>query len=241
MKPSQTFPDFLGIGAQKSATTWIDKMLRYHPMLYFPQTKEIHFFDQNFLNGLEWYSNHFMFAGNKVKGEITPAYAILPSDTIAFIRRLVPEVKLFFIMRNPVDRAWSHALMEFMMVRKLKYEEITKEMFLEHFNGEGSIIRGDYATNLTNWFKHFPRKRLLLCFYEDVEENPQQLLESIMNHLSVDPNLYPWDKLDIKKRFLVNKQIELPDDLKARLQEIYKDKVAALKGVIDSPRIDGWV
>ena len=54
-----SFPEFLGIGAQKSGTTWLYENLKKHPQLYLPKTKEIHFFDWHFYKSIKWYCQHF--------------------------------------------------------------------------------------------------------------------------------------------------------------------------------------
>jgi hypothetical protein len=65
---------FLGIGAQKSGTTWLFEMLRQHPEVAFPAGKEVHFWDQRNDRSVDWYLGLFPDNGKK-NGEITPAYA----------------------------------------------------------------------------------------------------------------------------------------------------------------------
>ena len=107
-----SLPHFLGIGAVKAGTTWLYRNLRCHPELYLPHPKEVHYFDQRFDRGLRFYAGKFEDGRARVRGEITPAYSALPPDRIRFIRSVMPDLKLIFLMRNPVDRAWSHALMD---------------------------------------------------------------------------------------------------------------------------------
>lgn len=104
-------PDFLGIGAQKAGTTWLHENLCHHPDLYLPEPKELHYFDWGFHRSLRHYSDIFKRGCNRVKGEITPGYSIIPVERMRFIRTIMPDVRLIFLMRNPIDRAWSQALM----------------------------------------------------------------------------------------------------------------------------------
>src|SRR6478735_2243157 len=78
-------PDFLGIGAQKAGSSWLRANLRRHPELYLPPS-ELHFFDQHPSRGLAEYSRHFGATEARVKGEITPAYSVLPEDRVQSIR-----------------------------------------------------------------------------------------------------------------------------------------------------------
>ena len=86
-----TLPDFLGINAQKSGTSWLAKNLRYHPEIFVSKEKELHYFDRNYHRSLRHYGKHFLAGRNQVKGEITPAYAILEPKVIRFIQTLMPE------------------------------------------------------------------------------------------------------------------------------------------------------
>lgn len=66
--------DFLGIGAQKAGTTWLQVMLSQHPEIHFPLGKEVHFWNHQY-KGLAWYQAHFNNSHQNCKqGEITPAY-----------------------------------------------------------------------------------------------------------------------------------------------------------------------
>ena len=103
--------DFLGIGAQKAGTTWLYEQLRLHPDISFPAGKEVHFWDLQYERGIEWYRPLFTHDKCKCLGEITPAYAMLSKVHIEEIRDINPSLKIIYILRNPIHRAWSSALM----------------------------------------------------------------------------------------------------------------------------------
>ena len=52
-------PNFIGIGAQKCATTWVYRVLEDHPAALLSDPKELHFFSSNFDRGYQWYERHF--------------------------------------------------------------------------------------------------------------------------------------------------------------------------------------
>ena len=106
-----TLPSFLGIGAQKSGTTWLHARLREHPSLFLPAEKELHYFDWNFHRPLHGYARRFADAGDRLPGEITPGYGMLSPDRISFVARVLPGVRLIYLMRDPVERAWSQVVM----------------------------------------------------------------------------------------------------------------------------------
>lgn len=116
-------PTFLGIGAQRAGTTRLHNLLASHPDIQMAKptgdlfNKETHFFSGVAKKrDLSWYLKHFdPQTGQEklaIRGEITPAYATLNRSVVQQIHRLFPNLKLIFIIRNPIDRIWSGMLME---------------------------------------------------------------------------------------------------------------------------------
>ena len=98
--------NFLCIGAQKSGTSWLHKTLSEYPKIAFPAGKEVHFWDQHRSREIEWCTQ--LFSNETcINGDITPAYAFLPIDVIQEIYKIVPNLRLIYLIRNPIDRAWS--------------------------------------------------------------------------------------------------------------------------------------
>ena len=107
--------NFMGIGAQKAGTTWLHKLLQKCHVISLPQKqKEVHFWDWHHRKGIEWYIQQFRYSqkSSSCYGEITPCYVVLPEQTIAEISRCFPNLKIIFIARDLVDRAWSAMIME---------------------------------------------------------------------------------------------------------------------------------
>ena len=178
-------PDFLGIGAQKAGTTWLYENLRRHPELFLPEEKEIHYFDRSFHRPLHEYAARFEPGAGRLCGEITPGYSILEPSRIRFVRRLRPGLRLLLLLRDPIERAWSQALMNLVQHPGRRFEEVPEEEFVHHFRSPRSVARGDYAAILGRWSREFPSEQLFVGFFEDVAERPQELLERIFRFLGV--------------------------------------------------------
>jgi hypothetical protein len=165
--------DFLGIGAQKAGTTWIYRHLSRHPQITFPAGKEIHFWDQHRSNGVDWWLRLFPDdrQGRK-QGEITPAYATLELATIREIAALLPELRVFCSLRNPIARAWSSALMALERA-EMTIDEASHVWFLDHFKSSGSRRRGDYVSCLSNWREAIPEQLLVILFDDTVPADDQ--------------------------------------------------------------------
>jgi hypothetical protein len=231
-------PDFLGIGAQRAGTSWLYENLRCHSELCLPDQKELHYFDWEFHKSLSSYSDKFKRGCQKVKGEITPGYSIIPLERIRFIRTIMPDVRLIFIMRNPIDRAWSQALMNLVRLPNRKFEEVDESEFYAHFRADRSVKRGDYQTILNNWLSVFSREQLYIGFFEDISNRPQKLLDEVFDYIGVsqdvDWNSFPYTQV-------INKNPDHPMQKKYRdiLREIYWRDIEVLYERFGGP-IAGW-
>src|SRR5690348_836405 len=116
--PVRLLPDFLVIGAQRGGTTSLYQYLQVHPFIEPATTKEVHFFDRRFHKGLAWYRGHFPTALEKYRaehlrggmfltGEATPSYLFLPYIPKRVVR-VLPHARFIVLLRNPVERAYSH-------------------------------------------------------------------------------------------------------------------------------------
>ena len=183
-------PDFIGIGAQKCGTTWLSAMLELHPEVSFPSGKEIHFWDAHCAKGLEWYLGLFgADNADKKQGEITPAYAILPESKVQKCFNAFPESKLFYTVRDPVERAWSSARMALSRA-EMTLEEASDQWFLDHFRSQGSRMRGDYAHCVATWLEYYPPEQLFIMFYDDIKQRPREVLGTLAEHIGVDRSFY---------------------------------------------------
>jgi hypothetical protein len=234
-----SLPDFVGIGAQKAGTSWLHENLRHHPDAFVPAIKEVHYFDESFDQPLGEYAKFFSEGAKKIKGEITPAYSILPRMRIAFIRAVMPEVRLLFMMRNPIDRAWSHALMTLITQGGRKYEDVREEEFLAHFNSDANLDRGDYFGILTNWLSVFPPEQMFLGYFEDISANPVGLLRDACRHIGLSTDL-DWETFPYREKVYPGPQIEMPGEFRRYLAKVYGPKIEQLRPILGAA-VDRWL
>jgi hypothetical protein len=167
-------PGFLIIGVQKSGTTMLKHVLGKHKQLYLPK-QEVHYFDNNYSKGSEWYENHFANQGKKICGEKTPNY-INSDKCLRNIRKDYPNIKIIVIFRNPVTRAlshWNHFNQEVSRGNPKgdwTYEpEFSKCIVSNH----SVLVNGHYFEKLQSVYKHFESKQILLLFNEELEQQPE--------------------------------------------------------------------
>lgn len=190
-------PNFIICGAQKGGTTALYAYLREHPEIFLPPKKEIHYFDLNYHRGIEWYEKHFrgVTSEHKAIGEASPLYMYL-EEVPERIYEILSDVKLIFILRNPVDRAYSHYWHEV----KLGYEWLPFEEAIKKerdrlsedtlFNKQhySYLDRGKYIEQLRRYRKYFSKEQMLILINDDIKRNPEKTMGRIFKFLNVNDN-----------------------------------------------------
>src|SRR5215204_1699489 len=141
--------------------------------------------------GDEWYASLFEPGREKVSGEITPAYSMLDPGVIAHIHEKIPWARIVFLVRNPIERAWSQAVMQFEMSEKRTIETVADRKLRRSFEREGSRLRTDYLRTLENWGTFYPEDQIFVGFLEDIYFFPEELLSRLYGFLGVDPSFRP--------------------------------------------------
>ena len=173
--------DFIGVGAQKSGTSWTYACLYEHPQICAP-IKEIHFFSRpRFEKGREWYESHFKKCDrDAITGEFSTSY-LYSKDAPERIKKMYPDVKLIAILRNPVDRAYSQYR------NAIKAGDITEEISFETYHSDEESVekQGLYAEQLLRYLEIFPREQILILIYEDIKKDPIAFMKRIYQFLGV--------------------------------------------------------
>jgi len=224
---------FLGIGAQKAGTTWLYEMLRQHPQISFPLKKEVHYWNKQYpKKSINDYLSEFS-SKEIFEGEITPAYAFLPISTIQKIYAHQPELKIIYILRNPIDRAWSSAKMALKRA-EMQHHEASDQWFIDHFNSAGSLMRGDYEYAINNWHSVFPANNISLLFFEDIKHNPSSLLKQCCDHLGISNfDQEALNTLAIEKPVFPSTSLMLTPSLFIHLKDIYRDRIISLSQCLE--------
>ncbi|MFL6240527.1 MAG: sulfotransferase domain-containing protein [Actinomycetes bacterium] len=202
----RTLPDFLVIGAQKSGTTTLYDHIAAHPSVRSAYMKEVHFFDDNYQRGLGWYRANFPWhAGSErtwLTGEASPYYILHPLAP----RRaadVVPGARILAVLRNPVDRAYSHYQHErakgteslpFAEALDREHERIQAAWDqlangsverAEALKSYSYVTRGRYDEQLVRWLQHFPREQLLVIKAEDLYGKPAETMVEVFAFLGL--------------------------------------------------------
>ena len=206
-------PDFVIIGAQKSGTTSLYDFIIKHPTIAPAFRKEPSYFSVYYKYGEPWYRSMFPTNISKyyfskktdkklLSGEASTAYLFWPTAP-GRMKKILPNVKLIAILRNPVDRAYSHyhhtlrvneESLSFEGAIELEEERCAgeKELLIKdptfipnHHIHHSYLARGVYADQLENWFRYYDREQFLILTTEEFCENPQLILDQVFKFLKV--------------------------------------------------------
>ncbi len=230
-----TYPDFIGIGAARSGTTWLYARLSDHPDVHVSKIKELHFFDRaktstvkgmydlSIDNHWNWYYRMLANSNAQMRGEITPAYLILPDETIAQIAQRMPNLKILVSIRNPVSRAWSALRRNIWRDLGIKPSEINEDdKLFEKLMTKELLSRGDYEGNIPRWEKFFSKEQIHVIFFDDIETKPREVINDLCTFLGVDPSRLPQNDGDNDKVNSAPNQEIIPAFARAKLEKYYE-------------------
>ena len=184
-------PIFLICGAQKSGTTSLMEYLDSHPDIYIPSdtlykpgAREVHYFDENYTEDVDWYTWHFKEAGKRMPGEKSPGYMYYP-ECPRRIHDVIPDAKLIFVLRDPVDRAYSAYWMH-------RRNGTIHDPFIEAaFDRNDLLDRGYYDVQLQRYLNLFNREQMRVYTLKSLRENPDNVYRDCCQFIGVDDTFIP--------------------------------------------------
>ncbi len=186
---SGRLPNLLIIGAMKSGTTSLCYYLNLHPEITMARKKEVNFFSGDRLNpkDINWYSLHFN-KNTKIAGEASPSYTNYPlkPGVAERIFKLIPDVKLIYILRDPIDRMISQYVHRYAE----NTENRTIEEVFENLDDNPYIQRSQYAMQLDEYLSYFPMSNILITTAEELNGDRERVLRQIFSFLEVTADFY---------------------------------------------------
>jgi hypothetical protein len=190
--------NFVVAGVQKGGTTALDVYLREHPEICMAAKKEVHFFDKKeyFVSSPNYSLYHSFFnpsTAHRVIGEASPSYIFI-KDSMRRIHDYNPEMKIMIILRDPIERAYSHwNMMVDMKKEDLPFREALDQepermksaKYYDHVRFS-YLSRGYYATQLKALWSLFSREQTLILRSDELKEMPDEVLGKVSQFLGVD-------------------------------------------------------
>lgn len=189
MNSLKNLPNFLYIGPDKAGSTWIHRVLSWHPMIFMTPVKDIYFFDRYYARGFKWYLKHFSGVKDElVIGEVSHDY-LYSLEACERIAENLPDVKLMVCLREPIERAFSSYL------HLLKHGAI-KCNFEEAIEKEPSLIEhGMYAEYLHRYIEIFGKKRICVAVFDELRQDPNGFAKGLFGYLGVNSHDLPEELL----------------------------------------------
>ena len=184
-------PDFIFIGPDKSGSTWIHRVLQWHPEIFVAESKELEFFNNYYERGLDWYLGYFRGAGpaHRAVGEVCHDY-LFSAEACERIHQHFPEARLLVCLREPVERAFSAYLY---MIRQGRvsgsFEDALETM-------DELVDHGCYARHLSPYLERFGRECIFPGLFDDLQADPAAFAESLFRFLGVSPLAVPDELRD---------------------------------------------
>ena len=235
----RVLPDFLIIGAAKCGTTSLYSFMIKHPDIYPALWKEIFFFDRYYPRGINWYRANFpskfqkfskkLVKKNFLTGEATPTYIHHPLAAQR-VFETNSKIKLIILLRNPIERAYSHYQMEVSLGYENKSFEVAINLENERLSGEKEkmlmdknyfsykrqifsyLTSGIYVDQLKIWMNQFPKEQFLIIKTEDLANKPQEILNQVFEFL----NLAKFDMSKFEK-YNLGKYSEMNNHIRKKL------------------------
>lgn len=182
-------PNFVIVGAPKCGTSSLAAWLRDHPDVYVVPEKELFYFTSEWERGRDWYETCFAVKGQSAVGEATPTY-LHEHRAHERMASVIPEARLIVMVRNPVDRAYSH----YWHWRERKGEERSFENAIApELAGADDVFLapGRYAEHLAALGRHFRADQLHTVVFDDLATDPDEVFRSTCRFLGVDSAAVP--------------------------------------------------
>lgn len=240
-----TLPDFLIIGAQKCGTTSLYNHLIKHPSIYPASVKEVGFFDRYFTNSIKWYRSQFPSVLRKYytkwvlrqpffTGEASTGYILNPHSLMR-INKIIPRAKLIALLRNPVERAYSH----YQHTVRIKRESLSFEEAIarederigeawqrmrsdeNYYNFDIALYAylrtGMYIEQLVDLMSLFPRNQVLILNSEAFRADPSNTFRNVFHFLGMPV----WQLTEFTK-YNRGKYFPMDSSTKKKLQEYFR-------------------
>jgi sulfotransferase family protein len=260
-------PDFLCVGPQKTGTGWLYEQLESHPDFWMPPVKELHYFDQlsrptlanpsrprderdlRFLQSLkslsarpyidlENYAGLFEPKGSLLTGDISPGYSTLSDKVIQRVVEYFPKLKVIFLARDPVERAWSHLSME-VRARQIEPFDVTDiDEVIRRLRRRGMLSRSYPSAILARWKRYVHPALFRIYFFDDLQKDPAEMRRSILDFLGADPNK-PSGQLrpDYNSKAGMEK-LRLTDQVRSCVAQFFKKELKTCAARLGGPARD---
>ena len=265
---SEGRPDFLCVGAQKAGTSWLYRQLEPHADFWMPPVKELHYLDQlsktkriqgprcqderdasfmdrmqdlrgRFYLDLDSYGRLFQHKGTCLSGDISPAYSTLNDEIIERVVDHFPNLKVVFLARDPVERAWSQLSMGVRLGMINKFDATDPDEVVCNLLNPGVLSRSHPSKIVARWKRYVCPENFRVYFFDDLKENPAALRQSIVRFLGGDPEKPSGGLTPHENRDAGRQKLRLTAKVRDRMAQFFEHELKACALELGG-RAKGW-
>src|SRR5947207_13616253 len=124
--------------------------------------------------------------GGLLGGDVTPVYSVVPEEMIVTIMEYFPALKIIFIARDPVERAWSALSMAVRNGGLPPFDVKNPDVVIQHLFHPDILCRSFPSLTVARWRRYVPVEQMRIYFYDDLVTDPARLLVEIIFFLGGD-------------------------------------------------------
>ena len=259
-------PDFFCIGAQKGGTSWLYQQLESHPDFWMPPVKELHYLDKlSRIKGappprrrderdlrfpesiknlsarpyidLENYGRLFEPKGSLLSGDISPSYSMLNDEVIQRVIGYFPKIKVIFLARDPVERAWSQLSMGVRLQMISPFDATDIDEVIRNLLNPGVLLLSHPSKIVARWKRYVHPELFRVYFFDDLRKNPAGLRRFVLSFLGADPEK-PSGRLRADYNSEAKEKLRLTDKVRSHVAEFFKEELKACAAELGGPATD---
>lgn len=260
-----TLPDFIIIGANKAGTTSVASYLTQHPEICISKVKEPMFFSSDparasaglknatlanpyFAITLDEYSGMFNAASDRVRffGEASTSYLANPRQSAQLIKKIVPDVKIIAILREPASRAISAYKMCYGNgIENRPFAEVVSEIdtqgrILDRHGVKEYVRNGLYSQLLRPYVSFFDRQNLLFVKYDELAEMPDKVMGLILEFIGASPYQFDTSVKSNTESDHLKDPVAIEEEHVRRLRSFFRDDIRATQDMT-SLDLSSWL
>jgi hypothetical protein len=189
---------------------------------------------------ISWYRSLFPNNG-LVRGEISPAYCYLAPEEVAFFARQLPDTKLIYLIRNPVDWVWSIVKWEYL---KLQGRDNFNNNYLPYLKkrlaNKEFRNRMAHSQNIDHWLEYYPEEQLFIGFFDQIKNDPVSLLADVAAFLGIETDGFSTEKAaQVANLNVAGAGYSIPDEVRDLLQTDLGEELQSLAERF--PQCRAWI
>lgn len=244
MNASRSLPTFLVLGAPRSGTTWLHAVLSHHPQIAVPVNKEPDFFNRRILS--EDFSVYLRLIrgpldqpARAIRGDLSVNYSNLTPPVVREIARLIPDARLIYTLRNPVDRVWSQLKFSYGSFQNRVIQKIPVFQFLRNCEKIRVTRRTDYLWVVNTWKEAFSEQALHVDLYDRIEQDSRGYVRDVLRHIGADSD---WKSPEELHEFCIHSTSDhdMPPILRWYLSRQWLESTRRLNDAFEG-RMSHWV